>query len=194
MTHDISHADSATWAARTASGMIFVSLGLGELDAIAGGVLVAVRNDGGEVVAARLIGLVAGDAPEPGRWKIEGRYRVDASGEPIGQGAAATEVAVEPVQGHDWGALGLPDGVASRVRPRVDARGLDEVTLAHSSSGHRILEGNPLLTLMPGHSVAIDGSIGTVVFIDRRKRTVEIERDGDMTVHDFDDVQIRETT
>lgn len=193
MTSDISLTSHSRWAARTASGLIFVNISDDDLDPLAQGDLITIRNDAGEIVAARLIGPVAGESPEPVPWRIDSHWRVDDSGEPLATIVPETELSDVSVKGHDWGALGLPYGLDSRIRPAGDVVTTDEATLAHASSGHRILDHNPLLTMSPGDRVAVDGLNGIVVTIDRRKRTVEIDRDGEVTVHEFDDVQTQET-
>ncbi len=194
MTRNISQTAGSTWAARTATGMVFLTLTDDDVGHPTGADLIAIRNAAGDMVAARLIGPVAGDVPESERWRIERRWRVDASGAPLATVAQEIELRAGSVQGHDWGALGLPEGLDSCVRPIDDAVTIDELTLAHASSGHRMLDRNPLLTMAPGDHVVVDGTAGTVVTIDRRKRMVEIARDGDVTVHDFDNVQVQEIT
>ena len=194
MTRDISHRGSPVWAARTGMGMVVVianDVGMGRH---AAGDLIAIRSDAGEIVVARLIGPIAADLPSQERWKVAGGWIIGGSSPTMAEIAPSTVIATGQSGRHEWGALGLPDGLETSVHPADEAAGVAEATLAHASSGHRILEGNALLTLAPGDRVAVAGRLGTVVFIDRRKRTAEIDHDGDVTVHDFDDIETQEST
>jgi hypothetical protein len=194
MPHDISDLKITVRAARTARGMVFVDMDPEEGDSPPEEDLVIVRNAAGELIVARMIGPVAGDAPEGESWRISGRYRVDARGVPLTSIVTAPAPTGPDTEGHDWGALGLPNGLDTCVQSADEPSGVDELTLARTSSGHRHGEGTLLLRLAPGDRVRVGDQVGTVLAVDRRKRTVEVDAGGDVTVAAFDDVQIQETT
>jgi hypothetical protein len=174
--------------------MVFVDVDLKARDDPSEEDLVTLRNEAGEFIVARMIGPVAGDAPLGERWNISGCYRVDAQGVPLLSIVTAIASIGPKPDGHDWGALGLPNGLDTCVRLTNEPRGADELTLARTSSGHLHGEGNLLLRLAPGDQVRIDDRVGTVLAVDRRKRTVEVGAGGDVRVAAFDDVRIQETT
>ncbi len=182
------------WAARTVTGMIFVIVDPDDREALAGAELVVVQNDAGDRVAARMIGPVADAKLEVARWRVDARYRTDSEGVPLNSIAPATEPA-EPVgDGHDWGALGLPAGLDTRVQ-RADAPLMfDELLLARQSHGYRSGEESLLLRLSPGDQVRVGDVVGTVLAVDRRKRTVEVDTSGDVMVVAFDDIRTQEAT
>lgn len=190
MPHDISHPKFTVWAARTTSGMVFVDMDPKAGDSPPDEDLVTLRNAAGELIVARMIGPVVGDAPGIEHWNILGRYRVDARGVPLTSIVTANAPTGRDAEGHDWGALGLPNGLDTCVQSADEPAGVDELTLARSSSGHRHGEETQLLRLAPGDRVRVDGQVGTVLAVDRRKRTVEVDTGGDVTVAAFDDVQI----
>ena len=194
MLHDISHREASTWAARTAAGMVFVVVGPEHRDVTSGADLVTLTDGGGAKVAARMIGPVAGEPPKGERWRVSQRYRVDPAGVPLASVTSTTAPAGSATEGHDWGAIGLPDGFDTRVLPADEPRVIDELTLARSSSGNRLGQDTPFLTLAPGDRVRVDGTVGAVIAVDRRKRTVEIDTGEDVQIVALDNVLTEETT
>lgn len=169
--------------------MLFVAMGPDEEGTLHGADLVTLRGETGELVTARMIGPVAGDAMNAPRWRIARRYRIDPGGEPLSALGSESPAPESDAVGHDWGALGLPDGLETCVLPVGEPTTTGEAALAHASNGHRFGEATWWLTIAPGDRVAIDHNLAMVVAIDRRKRTVEVEIDGEASIVPLDDLR-----
>lgn len=195
MIRDISHAAQTLWAARTVGGMVLIDLVQEEPLTPAEADLVTLRNDSGDVIAARMIGPVAGGGQEPSVWKLDRVITIDPRGIPL-----SSIVSSGPAPGatddrsHDWGALGLPSGLDTCVSLIDTATQRDDLATARESAGHRHGEASLFLSLAPGETVRFDETLGVVIAVDRRKRTVEIERGGDVRTVAFDDVNPEEKT
>lgn len=119
-------------------------------------------------------------------------YAVDPSGTAItsilGDATSATDEA-----GHDWGALGLPQGPLTRVRAlagRRDDDFEDDIESAFSSQGYSEYSADRRLSIGAGDQATVSRRVGTIITVDRRKRTAEIlfGEDDSRQVVDFDDI------
>jgi hypothetical protein len=189
MARDISQSANDTWAARTIDGMVFFTAEPNHINTLTGADLVILHGAAGERVPARVFGPASGAQPDTRAWRIEGRLRIDPGGVPLSSLISDMMPIDRPAHGHEWGALGLSDGLATRVIPDGTPPTMDEAELARASSGHRFGEANWLLTLSPGDRVSLGGAWGTVIALDRRKRTVDVQIDGRATVASLDDVR-----
>jgi hypothetical protein len=115
---------------------------------------------------------------EPGSYStaealVVDALRVAASGRPLRhwlQGGSDLYA-----EGHDWGALGLPDGWNTRVVPIASADPPDDLILTRSSKGVIDLDRHPTLSLAPGDRLVHGEIRGTVVAIDRRAGTLKLD-------------------
>jgi hypothetical protein len=173
---------------------VLVSLESREAIGVSGTDLVVLRSDAGDAVPARLIGAVSGRVPVDAPWRIESAWRIDESGVPLISIAPDASPTGTGSAGHDWGALGLPEGMSTRVRLVHEHTQGDEVRLAHESHGHRLGENTWWLTLAPGDLVTLDGRPATVLATDRRRRAVEIDTGDEVQTVALDDLTPQETT
>ena len=173
--------------------MVLVRVDADLLDRLSGAALVTVRR-ADQVVAARMVGPIAGDVTDMLEWRIDGRYRIDPDGVPFADLMAADRADAAPAEPHDWGALGLPDGVRTRVRSVDEPSARDDLGTARASSGYRLGEESAWAMLAPGDRLRVGDVEGTVLAIDRRKRTLELDMKGDGRRVGFDDVAIQEAT
>lgn len=155
--------------------------------------LLILRGPDGFLVPARFAGFAKGDLTGDGAWSLVEMYAVDPSGTAItsilGDATAATDEAL----GHDWGALGLPKGPSTRVRALADHRDddfEDDIESAFSSQGYSEYSADRRLSIGAGDKATVSGRVGTIIAVDRRKRTAEIlfGEDDSRQVVDFDDI------
>lgn len=193
MVRDISPQATRLWAAQTAAGTVVVGVpGDIALD-LTGAELVVLRRAGGATSVARLLGPLAGRHAADDGWRLTGRYRVDPDGEPLSALVDAVEARPVDQQAHGWGALGLPNGLETRVRTTDDPASAGDVALAWASSGHRLGEADWRLTLAPGDRVMSGPVPATVIAVDRRKRSVELDVAGEIRTANLDDLTTGET-
>jgi hypothetical protein len=193
--HNISPEQCQIWVARTADEVGLVTLDPAAADELAptDADIFSVRRGDADICLAQLIGPIDGETPDSDRWELVARYRISLAGEPLSSIIAG----LTPFQtgmGHDWGALGLPDGLDTRVVP-ADAISLadDALGVARASSGHQFVEASWQLTIGAGDRIEVDGRQVTVLTVDRRKRTAEIVDDtGAVRTIAFDEIDNEE--
>jgi hypothetical protein len=190
---DISHEYKWILTARTSEGEVVAVAG-DDIEAVRGADVLVLRTGSG-VRAARFVGAVP--TPLAGLETVElaGAYVVASDGIRLSELIATPDPGVESPgsrSGHEWGALGLPDGPETRVLP-LGAPGLsDDVAAARASAGFAALAADPLLAVSPGDRVAVRGVTRTVVAVDRRERTMELDADGQPVVERFDEIHTME--
>ncbi|HYH11974.1 MAG TPA: hypothetical protein VD789_06425 [Thermomicrobiales bacterium] len=113
-------------------------------------------------------------------YVLDGAYRSVEGGVPLSTLVDRDVVKSMPQSDRpDWGAMGLPNGLETRVRPLSTGDGSnDDVTVALASSGYRRYLDDRSLSIAPGDVVDVGGEKARLIAVDRRRRTVEVEING----------------
>jgi hypothetical protein len=176
--NDISHKTYTVGAART-SGFSWTAV---EHDpcrfVVTSDDVLVIEHDGGRREPARWIGPLEPDWEGIAEALVVDAFRVTAGGRPLRDWLPGGKVV--PDEGHDWGALGLPEGWDTLVASIAGAVPVDDLTLARSSRGVIDLDLHPTLSLAPGDRIDQGELRGTVIAIDRRAGTIGLDTgDGD---------------
>lgn len=174
MTQDISKKPIHAYTATTAGGEL---IDLGEVDDVdrRADLLLVELPDGARTLA-RLVGpLVQAHVPAA-EAKIVVRLWLTPGGRRLREWRSqAHDASAE--KSHDWGALGLPDGLDTPVGDaEVRMLGLE---VARASSGAQALERDRMLTIAPGDRLRSGTTCEVVTAVDRRSGTLEIRIDED---------------
>lgn len=181
MTHYISHEVKQFGAARTPPerGFVVFAHQLGANEVREADIVILASPDGSRV-PGRYIGAIDADQVGEDVHELVGLYRIAEGGVPLsslfddGVGSPSSKSGR-----HDWGAMGLPEGLATPVRPLgagVVAR--DDAAVALSSSGYRRYLSDRSLSIAPGETVTVKGEKVRLIAVDRRRRLVEIDTNG----------------
>ncbi len=180
MRRDISHEPHIIGAARTTGfSWLVVEHDPSQFDVTSDDVLV-IEDERGRRKPARWIGPLQQDSGHIAEALVVDAFRVTASGGPLRDWIPPESV--PHVDGHDWGALGLPDGWDTRVASIASAVPVDDLALARSSRGEIDLDHHPTLSLAPGDYLDHGELHGTVIAIDRRAGTIELDAGDGATV------------
>ena len=155
--------------------------------------LLILRGPDGSLVPAKFAGFINEDQTRREGWSLAEMYVVDPSGTAIESILSDATVVPAQARGHDWGALGLPQGPLTRVRALANRRDdlfEDDIESAFSSQGYYEYSADRRLSIGAGDNATLAGRVGTIITVDRRKRTVEIlfREDDSRQVVDFDDI------
>lgn len=173
MTHDISQKPRIIGAARTAeSSWLIVKLDPSRFVVTSDDVLV-IEHDGGRREPARWMGLLEPGGDPSAEALIVGAFRFDASGKPLRDWVPGESV--PHGEGHDWGALGLPEGWDTLVAAITSAMPVDDLAVAKSSRAAIDLDRHSTLSLAPGDRLDHGKLRGTVIAINRREGTIELD-------------------
>lgn len=160
---------SHTVGVRGSNGRLAVARVSSAID-ITGADVVVARDGDGTRRAYRPAGIAAKIESE---LEIVGAYRLGTGGTALRDLVDTAGNEQDRPPGHDWGALGLPEGLDTRVWPIGDADEHD-YAVARASAGQRALENAPWLAVAPGDRVAVAGEERLVVGVDRRKRLLSL--------------------
>lgn len=171
-----------------------------ELNPESAGVLV-LQDAEGEVAAGRFAGATDQSSREEDlRLTIVCAYVVSDSGRPLAQvlGYQDSKPNAENLPGHEWGALGLPDGWMTRVSALDEQKAsvlASDVRIAFASPGYLEYKTTPFQRVVPGDTVLVAGKPGTVIAIDRRKDifTVQLADEDEPLRCTFEDIDTMET-
>ena len=192
MQRDISLEHNKIALARTPVASAFVYFGWDGTIPIADADVLILRDAVNVLCAARFIGYSSEPTADDDEvLALIAAYCIADQGETLAAILGGERQVWIPEQaGHDWGAMGLPEGPETPMR-RLDGTDVpDDVDVAHRSAGYRQLRDSRALSIAPGDTIKAGGSTGTLVAIDRRKRTVEIEAGGGETrPFTFDDIE-----
>ena len=150
-------------------------------------ILIVLRADGTRL-PARWMGQANDGSGSIEDVSLIERLELDPSGEPIGRQVDAANTTGKH---HDWGALGLPDGLDSRVVPLAESSAFDHLAAADASAGSREVEASVTLGLAPGDSVLHMGAAAEIMAIDRRAGTVDVRAEGGIITVSLDDAIAR---
>jgi hypothetical protein len=187
-SHDISLKHNNAIVARTAAirGFVVVSVDPATPPVDEDDVLV-LRDNAGRHHAGRRVGDAHTDLAATPDHVLVGIYRASPEGERLG--AVIDDVALGDADGHDWGALGLPEGPDTRVVRATTVAPPDDLALASSSRGHGAWQSDWQASLAPGDAVRIGDLVGSVLAIDRRKGAIEVGREGGLPITvEFDEI------
>lgn len=179
MTSDISREQRRVGAARTVvSPWVVPFKHVPETDVHGADVLVLQRSDGTRL-AARYLGSRVSTTFDSEALNLIGVYIVHPEGEPLSSFIDLPAGKAPHTGTHDWGAMGLPDGPDTCVRPmRSENRVRDDVAIARASYGNHRYASERALSLGAGDVVKVEGQRARVLSIDRRKGLVDVEHEG----------------
>lgn len=143
--------------------------------------IVVVQSSVGERRPARLVGSCPSGEDVALAGTVVAGYNINsASTTTIGEVLDVSATNESTIDGHRWGALGLPSGPNTKVTRVIDALASD-VEFALQSRGYAEVQTDPLHRLVPGDRAIFRGAEVMVNAIDRRRDRVELVLQHDQT-------------
>ena len=135
------------------------------------------RDDGARVVARVVSNHVPADASMEPVGRIIGRYVVNPLSSTRVRDIVSGGTTIAPdADGHDWGTLGLPQGMDTAVSEEEQA-GPSDWEIALASAGYQETQSSKRHSLVPGDRVIFDDKPAMINAIDRRRNAVELRLD-----------------
>lgn len=173
------HATSEVCWVSLADGTELVAARCDDVHSLVGADVVLVRDRYGKLRAGRFVTDIADVSPiDDELFEVVGVRSVAAAGDPI-EDLIDLE---HPGEDSQVGIMGLPQGWRTNVTRRQESRAETAFDIAVQSAGFRLYLDDPWLRVAPGDTVMVAGESVTVIAVDTRSQTVEVQQcDGSET-------------